>query len=201
MSSDPLRYFRVEARELVDQISAGVLDLGQQPGPEPVARLLRFAHTLKGAARVVKQQEIADRAHAFEEVLVPHRTDETALPGDEMRELLRLNDEIEAYVAALEPTAAVASAGKPAAVTPSAASFPVSSPSRSFERAISATSNPWPPKIFPRDKPRRAPAATSAIAGMVISLDEGSCAGHVDEMASAHHRCTRRVQGRPDCDR
>ncbi|WP_199512916.1 hybrid sensor histidine kinase/response regulator [Nucisporomicrobium flavum] len=103
MSSDPLRYFRVEARELVDQISAGVLDLEQRHGTDLVARLLRFAHTLKGAARVVRQQEIADRAHAFEEVLVPHRGDEGALPADEMRELLRLNDEIERYVAALEP--------------------------------------------------------------------------------------------------
>src|SRR6059058_1070724 len=102
MSQDPLRYFRVEARELVDQISAGVLDLDQQPGPELVARLLRFAHTLKGAARVVRQKEIADRAHAFEEVLVPHRQGAEALPADEMRELLRLNDEIEAKVTALE---------------------------------------------------------------------------------------------------
>jgi len=105
LSNDPLRYFRVEARELIDQISAGVLDLDQHSGTEPVARLLRFAHTLKGAARVVKQQDIADRAHAFEEVLVPHRAGSGPLPGDEMRELLRLNDEIEAYVAALEPTA------------------------------------------------------------------------------------------------
>jgi two-component system chemotaxis sensor kinase CheA len=99
---DPLRYFRVEARELIDQISAGVLDLDQQPGPDLVARLLRFAHTLKGAARVVKQQEIADRAHAFEELLVPHRTEAASLPADEMRELLRLNDEIAGYVSALE---------------------------------------------------------------------------------------------------
>ena len=71
-----------------------MLDLDQQPGPDLVARLLRFAHTLKGAARVVKQQEIADRAHEFEEVLVPHRSGVERLPADEMRELLRLNDEI-----------------------------------------------------------------------------------------------------------
>lgn len=114
MSADPLRYFRVEARELVDQISAGVLDLDQHPGTEPVARLLRFAHTLKGAARVVRQQEIADRAHAFEEVLVPHRSVDGPLPTDELRELLRLNDEIEAYVAALEPSAAGETAEPPA---------------------------------------------------------------------------------------
>ncbi|MBL7259276.1 hybrid sensor histidine kinase/response regulator [Paractinoplanes lichenicola] len=99
---DPLRYFRIEARELIDQISAGVLDLDQQPGTDQVARLLRFAHTLKGAARVVKQQEIADRAHEFEEVLVPHRDESPpALPADEMRELLRLNDEIAGFVDAL----------------------------------------------------------------------------------------------------
>jgi two-component system, chemotaxis family, sensor kinase CheA len=108
MAADPLRYFRIEARELVDQISAGVLGLDQEPGPDQVARLLRFAHTLKGAARVVRQQEIADHAHAFEGVLVNHRTDDAPLPADEMRELLRLNDAIEARVASLEPAAEAA---------------------------------------------------------------------------------------------
>ena len=102
---DPLRYFRIEARELVDQISAAVLDLDQQPGPDLVARLLRFAHTLKGAARVVKQTEIADRAHELEEVLVPYRDEAAPIASDEMRELLRLNDEIARFVAALEKPA------------------------------------------------------------------------------------------------
>ncbi|GAA1621159.1 hybrid sensor histidine kinase/response regulator [Actinoplanes couchii] len=103
---DPLRYFRVEARELVDQISAGVLDLDQRPGPEPVAMLLRVAHTLKGAARVVKQKEIADHAHAFEEILVPHRGDDAGpLAAEEMRELLRLNDAIAACVTVMEKPA------------------------------------------------------------------------------------------------
>ena len=66
-------------------------------------RLLRLAHTLKGAARVVKQPEIADLAHAIEEVLAPYRDGDEPLAADEMRELLRLNDEIVAYVSALEP--------------------------------------------------------------------------------------------------
>ena len=126
MSADPLRYFRVEARELVDQISAGVLELGQDPGPEPVARLLRFAHTLKGAARVVRQPEIADPAHAFEEVLIPHRHDPAALPAEQMRELLRLNDEIEARVAALQPPAAGAPTVATAPAAPVATAEPVS---------------------------------------------------------------------------
>ncbi len=125
MAPDPLRYFRVEARELVDQISAGLLDLDQQPGPELVAKLLRYAHTLKGAARVVKQQGIADSAHALEDVLVPHRTGDDPMPADEMRELLRLNDAIEARVRTLEPggaePAAAAAAEEPPAGTPSPA--------------------------------------------------------------------------------
>ncbi|MGK5685565.1 hybrid sensor histidine kinase/response regulator [Actinoplanes sp. URMC 104] len=116
---DPLRYFRIEARELVDQISAGVLDLDQQPEPDVVARLLRFAHTLKGAARVVRQQEIADRAHEFEEVLVPHRDEAPpALAADQMRELLRLNDEISGYVDALSAPAAPVAAPAPAEPEP-----------------------------------------------------------------------------------
>ena len=117
---DPLRYFRVEARELVDQISAAVLDLDQQPEPEPVARLLRFAHTLKGAARVVRQQDIADRAHQLEEVLIPHRGGSAVLAAEEMRELLRLNDEIAGRVTALEHPAAPASVS-PAEASPEAA--------------------------------------------------------------------------------
>ncbi|GAA2582214.1 hybrid sensor histidine kinase/response regulator [Winogradskya consettensis] len=140
MSQDPLRYFRIEARELVDQISAGVLDLDQQPGTELVARLLRFAHTLKGAARVVRQQDIADRAHKFEEVLVPHRTDEGPLPADEMRELLRLNDEIEAYVARLEPAAAAAQAAA----------------------AATAVAPAEPPELRAESKPEPAPAPKPA---------------------------------------
>ncbi|MFC4071276.1 hybrid sensor histidine kinase/response regulator [Actinoplanes subglobosus] len=131
-SKDPLRYFRIEARELVDQISAGVLDLDQRAGPEPVAKLLRFAHTLKGAARVVKQKDIADRAHAFEEVLVPHRSGETPLAAAEMRELLRLNDEITSFVALMEnparppeesaPSPEPAPAPEPVEATPQRAS-------------------------------------------------------------------------------
>ena len=178
MSTDPLRYFRVEARELIDQISAGVLDLDQQPGPELVARLLRFAHTLKGAARVVKQQEIADRAHAFEEVLVPHRTDDVALPADEMRELLRLNDEIEAYVAALEPTA------KPAAPAPAAPAAPASAMPPAEKPAAA---EPGPAHPHAESGPAR--AQTSDVDDLL------------DAVVEAHARFAPLRQGSEDLDR
>src|SRR5439155_1722266 len=74
VAGDPYKYFRIEARELLEGLNRGVLDLerGLHDG-ELVARLLRLAHTLKGAARVVKQPAIADAAHTVEEALAPHR--------------------------------------------------------------------------------------------------------------------------------
>lgn len=74
MARDLYKYFRVEAQELLAQLHEGALAL-EKPGAnaELVSRLLRYAHTLKGAARVVKQLGIAETAHAFEELLAPHR--------------------------------------------------------------------------------------------------------------------------------
>jgi two-component system chemotaxis sensor kinase CheA len=74
MARDPYRYFRVEARELLDQLGKGALELNAgSAAPELIALMLRLAHTLKGAARVVKQREIADQAHTIEDALTPFR--------------------------------------------------------------------------------------------------------------------------------
>src|SRR6202161_1404503 len=74
MARDPYRYFRVEARELLDQLDKGALELDKgAAAPELIALMLRLAHTLKGAARVVKQRGIADHAHAIEDALSPFR--------------------------------------------------------------------------------------------------------------------------------
>src|SRR5512132_4025478 len=105
MATDRYRYFRLEARELLDGLSRGILELEKSPGDRAlVARLLRQAHTLKGAARVVRQQEIGDLAHAAEDALGPHR-DEGAppVPRERVDALLRIVDEIAAGVAALDP--------------------------------------------------------------------------------------------------
>ncbi|MBU2664242.1 response regulator [Actinoplanes bogorensis] len=168
---DPLRYFRIEARELVDQISAGVLDLDQQPGPDQVSRLLRFAHTLKGAARVVKQTDIADRAHEFEEVLVPHRDETTpAVPADQMRELLRLNDEISGFVAALSaPAPPVATEPPPVATEPPP-------PEPAPEPAAPAAPPPEPAAPAPDPGGERAPerAATADLDELLDAIGEAS---------------------------
>lgn len=104
MSKDPYRYFRVEARELVEGLTQGVLELEKdRAAPDLVARLLRLAHTLKGAARVVKQPAIAELAHAAESALAGHRGAEQSLPSDRASELLGLFDRISVVLRSLEP--------------------------------------------------------------------------------------------------
>ena len=102
MAKDPYQYFRVEARELLDGLTQGILELEKGPSAPPyegVARLLRQAHTLKGAARVVMQAGIAERAHAVEGILTAHRESEKPLSKAQGSELLLLLDAISLHLA------------------------------------------------------------------------------------------------------
>ena len=57
MAPDPYKYFRIEARELLDGLTEGVLELEKGNAEhDRISSMLRLAHTLKGAARVVKQR-------------------------------------------------------------------------------------------------------------------------------------------------
>jgi two-component system chemotaxis sensor kinase CheA len=104
VAKDPYRYFRVEARELLEGLTQGILQLEKGPvTPDQVAGLLRLAHTLKGASRVVKQPGIAELAHAAEGVLAGHRESAQPLSGEQASELLRLCDQIASRLGTLEP--------------------------------------------------------------------------------------------------
>jgi two-component system, chemotaxis family, sensor kinase CheA len=108
---DPLKYFRIEAREILEQLQAGLLELERgERSAECVPRLLRLAHTLKGAARVVRQLEIANLSHQLEDVLVPLRQAERELGPGEAERLLGFVDAIAEQIAtlALPDTAPVA---------------------------------------------------------------------------------------------
>lgn len=102
MSQDPYRYFRIEARELIEQLGKTILELEKAPSPDGIARLLRVAHTLKGAARVVKQTEIADRAHALEEAAGSARGSAAPLARERVDTLLALVDAMSVRLAALD---------------------------------------------------------------------------------------------------
>jgi two-component system, chemotaxis family, sensor kinase CheA len=94
MVDDPYKYFRLEARELLDQSNAVLLELEKGGGAQHVQHMLRIAHTLKGAARVVKQPEIANGAHAVEDALSPFRDDTGGLQREDINTVRRHLDTI-----------------------------------------------------------------------------------------------------------
>lgn len=95
MVKDPYRYFRIEAQELLEALGQGILQVEQgRPDPEAVRRLLRHAHTLKGASRVVKLTRTGALAHALEELLAPHRDTGGPIARDSIDRALQLLDEI-----------------------------------------------------------------------------------------------------------
>jgi two-component system chemotaxis sensor kinase CheA len=102
MAKDPYRYFRIEAQELVQGLAEGLLELDAGGDAEVVKRLLRFAHTFKGAARVVKRADIGDLAHRIEDELSPHRDAGGQVPRASVDEMLSLVDRIRTLVASLD---------------------------------------------------------------------------------------------------
>lgn len=120
MAEDPYRYFRIEARELVEKLGQDALELDKAPSPQLVARLLRHAHTLKGAARVVRQLRIADAANRVEEILAPLR-EGAQLASEQVDAILAQLDLVPPLLRVLDEPPA------PPAETPSAAAHARSS--------------------------------------------------------------------------
>jgi two-component system chemotaxis sensor kinase CheA len=138
MARDPYRYFRIEARQLTGDLGQGLLALERGGGDaELVPRLLRLAHTLKGAARVVRLPEIADQTHAIEDLLTPLRDTSTTAGGAIVGQLLALLDRIVAAVAALPaPDAPVAQPGNAAPVPEAAAPWVHSADVAAIDRLL-----------------------------------------------------------------
>ena len=118
MGRDPYEYFRVEAREILDGLGRGVLQIEKGATPEMAAGLLRLAHTLKGAARVVRQRTIAEKAHAIEEELAPLREPGAIVAREGIDQVLKLVDEISAEVGALGAVSPVPAAPETPARAP-----------------------------------------------------------------------------------
>ncbi len=67
MSSDPADTFRQEARELLEQLEQGLLDLEQNPADaDLVNSVFRALHTIKGSGAMFGFTEVAAFVHEFE---------------------------------------------------------------------------------------------------------------------------------------
>lgn len=116
MSKDPNRYFRMEARDLLEGLNQSVLEIERgDGGSEAIARILRLAHTLKGASRVVRQAAISEMAHTIEDVFAPFRESGGRISREQTTKVLRLLDAIAGEVAALgsESTGPLAETARP----------------------------------------------------------------------------------------
>jgi two-component system chemotaxis sensor kinase CheA len=103
MAEDRYKYFRIEARELLEGLTRGILELEKAEVRKPVIdRLLRFAHTLKGASRVVKLPRITEHAHALEEILAPYRDGQRPMPTEQINGLYKLLDGMAAEIATID---------------------------------------------------------------------------------------------------
>jgi two-component system, chemotaxis family, sensor kinase CheA len=110
MARDPYKYFRVEGRELLDELTRLLMQAEKRESDKAlVAKLLRLAHTLKGAAQVVKQTAIAQAAHAIEDILAPHRESPVPVPKEVADEALQRLAEIAVRIDALQSAEEVSS--------------------------------------------------------------------------------------------
>lgn len=106
MSDDPYKYFRIEAREILDALVPRVLrleDADVEQTCELYDQLMRLAHTLKGAAGVVGLAEIARRAHAIEDLLDDAGDDGADAPVEQILELADAIDSQLRGLGAAEP--------------------------------------------------------------------------------------------------
>lgn len=105
MGNDPYKYFRIESREILENLTKGVLDIENGFfSHELLNQLFRHVHTLKGAARVVKQMAIYKDCHDIEEILAPYRNQEKgSIPREIINQFLKLVDSISSHIKAIEP--------------------------------------------------------------------------------------------------
>ncbi len=141
MAKDPYKYFRIESQELLEGLTQGFLDLDKGKDPELVQRLFRLAHTFKGASRVVRRADIADRAHELEDVLAPHRDSGGPVESDAIDRGLALVGRIRELVETLdnEPKSRVAQEERvPAIATREGVSVSVRDLDRLLQVAVDA---------------------------------------------------------------
>lgn len=81
--------FRVEADQQSALLSEGLLELEQDPAsPERLEPLMRAAHSIKGAARLVDVQFVVQLAHVMEDVFVAAQKGALVLAADQIDVLL-----------------------------------------------------------------------------------------------------------------
>jgi two-component system sensor histidine kinase and response regulator WspE len=90
-----LELFRIESEQHGATLSQGLLELEQDPtSPDRLEPLMRAAHSIKGAARLVGIDLVVKLAHAMEDDFVAAQKGDIVLDGDQIDVLLKGVDTI-----------------------------------------------------------------------------------------------------------
>lgn len=104
ISQDPAEIFRQEARELVEQLEHGLLDLGQTPEDRDlVDSVFRALHTIKGSGAMFGFTDVADFVHEFETAFDRVRKGDAIATGPLITVALRGKDHVQKLIEG-EPT-------------------------------------------------------------------------------------------------
>jgi two-component system sensor histidine kinase and response regulator WspE len=87
-----LDLFRMEAESNSQALSSGLVELEKDQSPERVEPLMRAAHSMKGAARIVGLNDAVGLAHAMEDLLVSCQNGEKVLTSAQIDLLLAATD-------------------------------------------------------------------------------------------------------------
>ncbi|MFM7051054.1 MAG: Hpt domain-containing protein, partial [Planctomycetota bacterium] len=170
--------FRAEAEAHAATLSDGLVRLEESADASAVEPLMRAAHSIKGAARVVGLDIAVRLAHAMEDVLVDMQKGRQAIAPSRIDQLLKGADMLAALSKVEEPTVAAWSEANAAAVdalieslraAPPAGSAAAESPKLPAQDSVRdaakafVTASPAPaPPIPAETTPAREPAAEIA---------------------------------------
>lgn len=87
-----LDLFRIEAENYTKILETGLVEVEQNQTPEKIEPLMRAAHSIKGAARIVGLDAVVGIAHAMEDVLSAAQHGKLKLVSDHIDMLLQGND-------------------------------------------------------------------------------------------------------------
>ncbi len=101
--SNLYKYFFIEAREIIEQLSNDFLTLEKSPGDTDVVNnLFRHAHTLKGSSRMVGLDNIGEISHHIETMLGELMEKKEEITSSQIDSSLKAIDMVDRIVSSLE---------------------------------------------------------------------------------------------------
>ncbi|VAW40637.1 Signal transduction histidine kinase CheA [hydrothermal vent metagenome] len=191
--------FRQEAESHCAALSDNLLSLERKPAdPEVLASLMRAAHSIKGAARIVDLPVVVELAHAMEDVFVAAQDGKLVLAQEDIDLLLQGMDMLDGIGRVAEDKMTAWLAGQSTAINTLVADFKTLAAGGEKKSAAGKEAPPDiqtvpPPSPAPEKKAaRQSPADLSSMSMMDLFRQEAEshCAALSDNLLSLERKPT-----------